>query len=121
MVKVYPSLKTQTSGMLRNLRNIVKDTSLFGFALAIYSRECEMLYEGDEVSIFGKVVYNVKNDEFAFDRCFSMFQGGKESALSFLNSDWWWNVFSAGWKGCLMALGTFATFFTCKMLSIRLK
>ena len=121
MVKVYPSLKTQTSGMLRNLRNIVKDTSLFGFALAIYSRECEMLYEGDEVSIFGKVVYNVKNDEFAFDRCFSMFQGGKESALSFLNADWWWNVLSTGWKGCLMAIGTFATVFTCKMLSIRLK
>ena len=73
VIKVYPSLNTTVTGLSRYMRNVVKDTSLFGIALAVYNRECEMLYEGDEVSIFGKVVYNVKNDEFTFDKCFSMF------------------------------------------------
>ena len=99
----------------------MKDSSIFGFALAIYSRDCEMLYEGDEISIFGKVIYNVKNDEFAFDKCFSMFQGDKESALTYLKLDWAWNFLSASWKGILVGIGTVATVFTCRMLQIRFK
>ena len=94
----------------------MKDSSLFGFAIAIYNRECEMLYEGDEISIFGKVIYNIKNDEFSFDKCFSMFQGDKESAISYLKLDWVWNFLSTSWKGILVGIGTIATVYTCKML-----
>ena len=63
------------------MRNRVTDTTLFGMALAIYNRECEMLYEGDKVSIFGKVVYDAKSDEFAFDKTYGLFTGTKDALL----------------------------------------
>ena len=80
-----------------------------------------MLYEGDEISIFGKLVYDVKNDEFAFDRVFSMFQGSKFDCLSKMNWDWWWNVLTTVGTGCLVVLASTATFLGVAALRRRFK
>ena len=76
---MFPSIKSKTVGLKRYMRNAVTDTGLFGVALAVYNRECEVLFEGDKISIFGKLVYDVKNDQFSFDSPYGVFQGAKEN------------------------------------------
>ena len=92
VIKVFPSLSSKVSGVKRKVRNTVTDTTIFGIVMAIYNRECEMIYEGDKISIFGKLTYDMKNDEFAFDRTYGMFKGSKTDMLRQLNGDWWLNA-----------------------------
>lgn len=49
---------------------------LFMFFTYLYTTTSEVVYEGDELSVFGLMSYNVKSDEFTIDDPLGFIQMG---------------------------------------------
>jgi hypothetical protein len=68
---VSPSNQVLVSGLKQ--KESEEATSMYGlgkafmFLFSTYSTHSHLMYEGDEVSIFGVLKYQVKSDEFTID------------------------------------------------------
>lgn len=78
-IRVCPSNKVDLAGL--KSKSSTDDWSpwgkLFMYFTYLYTTTTEMVYEGDELSVFGMLSYNVKSDEFTLDDPLGFIQEGQ--------------------------------------------
>lgn len=88
LVKVYPSKQALLLGVEKTTRrrSEVNDVleGLFGvgaFARILYTQDWQVVYEGQTISLFGKLRYDLETETFNFDEVIGMYKGDKHKEL----------------------------------------
>jgi hypothetical protein len=82
LIKVYPSKRAIVLGIDKTDRRKSEKTDvlegLFGvgaFTRVLYFQQWQVVYEGQTISLFGKLKYDLESGTFNFDEIIGMYRG----------------------------------------------
>ena len=88
LIKVFPSKKAIVVGVDKTERRRSEMTDvmegLFGigaFARVLYTQQWQVVYEGQTISLFGKLKYDIENGTFNFNEIIGMYRGDHQQDL----------------------------------------
>jgi hypothetical protein len=88
LIKVYPSKNAVLLGVEKTDRRKSEMTDvlegIFGigaFARILYYQQWQVVYEGQTISLFGKLKYDLENGTFNFDEVIGMYRGDKQHEM----------------------------------------
>ena len=104
MVKVFPSKKTR----------VLEDTSRISGQqiLSLFDiHKWQVVYEGQTVCLFGKMIYDVENDSFNFNELIGLYRGDKQQDMAnSFKTDRFLDVISIFKWAALLLAGVYCTY-----------
>ncbi|CDW77491.1 UNKNOWN [Stylonychia lemnae] len=112
-IQVYPSSKTAAynltiaekesdSSFKNGIWNRLINTFLYAGSYVYYTKHSQVVYEGENLSVFGTFQLNTYTNKWEIDNPIAFFDGTKDFIMSQLSSDKLWNALSIGFRGAIV-------------------